>query len=181
MAKQIEGTVATSAGMFLLWNPDRFQSVIDYDTWETELLEDEDIERHIADGSVVPITIGADGAFAMVIRVGSAAEPAALTEREIRYLTTSSEPYVLGSDGRACLTGIEDVRSDPGSNSLSFALPSGRWSVTVHLIAWDDEPGARDATGEPGPNALPDFVLLLTPETSPPVPYRTEVETFASR
>lgn len=178
MPDQIEGTVATNAGMFLLWSPEQFKSVVDYDTWEAELLEDEDIARHIASGSAVPINIGSDGAFTMLVRIGREGEPASLTERERRHLVVSSEPYLLVSSGRAALTGLEDVRSDPYPEALTFPLPPGRWIATVHIIAWDEEPGAKDAAGNPTLNALPDFVVLLMPETGPPVSYRQEVMTF---
>ena len=39
--------MATDAGMFGLWAPAAFGDIVDYDTWESELLEDEDIVRHI--------------------------------------------------------------------------------------------------------------------------------------
>ncbi|KUN65061.1 hypothetical protein AQJ46_28560 [Streptomyces canus] len=36
---------------------------MDYDTWDPQLGEDEDVERHIRTGSLVPINIRSDGAF----------------------------------------------------------------------------------------------------------------------
>lgn len=49
----------------------------------------------------------------------------------------------------------------------------GRYAVRVTLVAWDDEPGARDSDGNPVPTALPDFVVQIRSET-----YRTEAATF---
>jgi hypothetical protein len=151
---------------------------VDYDTWETELLEDADIRRHVAAGSAVPIYIGSDGAFQMVVRVGSGDIPPVLSEREARYEEVRSEPYLLVSDGVAYLTGIEYVIAGPVETGLTVPLPAGRWSVVVSLIAWEDEPGARNASGEPGPQALSDFVLLIAPEGEGPQSYRQSIETF---
>lgn len=175
---EVRGTVATNAGMFLLWNPEQVARVVDYDSWESELLEDEDIGRHVAAGSAIPINIGADGAFEMVVRVGSGETPASLTEREARYLTISSDAYLFSSDGVARLTGIEDVGIGSPNAGLRASVPAGRWSVAVNLIAWDEEPGARDSSGNPGHGALPDFVLLLTPARTGKYAYRQELATF---
>jgi hypothetical protein len=40
--------------MLVLWDSQRFEAVVDYDTWEDELLEGEDIVRHIQAGALVP-------------------------------------------------------------------------------------------------------------------------------
>ena len=49
-------TLRTDAGMHVLWDRYHFPGVVDYPTWESELVEDENIERrHIAMGHIVPI------------------------------------------------------------------------------------------------------------------------------
>jgi hypothetical protein len=170
------GAVRTDSGMFMLWNPARFQQVVDYPTWERELLEDTDIERHIAARSLVPIGIGVGGSFGFTARAGSASAPATLDERELQYLVVSSEPYGLDSDGRAWLTGIEEVSHDP-VNGLTVEIPAGTWSVVVNLIDWQAEPGSTSSDGVPTPTALPDFVVLLN-RADQAGPFRQAVATF---
>ena len=49
----------------------RFAQVVDDDSWEPELLE-ESVARQVGGGHLVPITIGFDGAFQMLVRIGVA-------------------------------------------------------------------------------------------------------------
>ncbi|MEV7091822.1 hypothetical protein AB0M80_03190 [Amycolatopsis sp. NPDC051045] len=84
------GVMATDAGMFGLWSPASFGDIVDYDTWESALLEDDDITRHILAGAFVPVNIGSDGAFQVLARVGSVSTIADLTPRERQYLLVSS-------------------------------------------------------------------------------------------
>ncbi|WP_432824446.1 hypothetical protein [Dactylosporangium sp. CA-092794] len=173
----VTGVVATDAGMFGLWVPASFDNVVDYSTWEAELLENEDIVRHIVGGAFVPVNIEGDGAFGFGVRVGSASGPARLTERERRYVLVASEPYLLMTTGDAMLSGIEHVRAE-ADVGLAVPLPAGRWSVTISLIEWEAEPGQRDDAGAPAPTALPDFTLLINPEDGAAGGYRINLHTF---
>jgi hypothetical protein len=166
MAAFLGGVYATDSGMLCVWNPDPFASVVDYDTWEPELCEDEDILRHIKAGSLVPVGIhhGLDGAFGVHLRVGDAEQPAELTEREAEYILGQSEPYRFRSTGRLCLSGLEHVEGQPGRQVGCVPVPDGEYAVRVYLIAWDDEPGMKDRRGRPKPGALPDFVVLANPK-----------------
>ena len=157
------GTIWTDAGMFALWDQASFRQVVDYDTWRPKLEEDEDIGRHIAAGSFVPINVGSDGAVKVTVRVGGAAEPPELTARERNYLLVSSEPYLLVSSGAAWISGIEHVDATP-NQGVHVAVAQGRWSVQVSVIDWVEEPGSEDAEGRPTADALADFVVLLAPE-----------------
>jgi hypothetical protein len=169
---------ATDAGMHALWNPSRFTGITDYETWEHALLEDDDISRRVRAGELVPVSIGGDGAFQFLVRVGTASQPAALTSRETQYLLASSQPYLYLSDGTARLTGLEHVCGDPGPATPSLTVPAGPNAVTIHLIDWDAEPGARDDQGKPASAALPDFVVLISPEETMGNGYRTTLQTF---
>jgi hypothetical protein len=160
--------------MWLFWQPEAFSDVHDYDTWSPELEDDPDIARHIELGDCVPINIGQDMAAAFIVRVPEAGGIAELTEREATYLVVSSQPYLFVSHGSALLTGIEGVMG--GLPQADVNLTAGRWAVTVHLIAWDDEPGAK-AGDDPGPDALPDFILLVN-RADDVQPFRGEVSTF---
>ena len=180
MSGDVTATVSTDAGMWLLWRPEAFASVRDYDSWSEELEDDEDISRHVREGDCVPITIGQDMAAAFVVRVARSgvllrkAVAASLTQRESDYLFLSSEPYLLVSNGSAVLTSIEGVVG--GRDQTQVVLPAGRWSVTVHLVEWDQEPGAL-VDGKPGPNALPDFVVLVE-QARPEQEFRQSLEAF---
>ncbi len=126
MAAFLSGVYATDSGTLCVWNPDAFVGVRDYDTWEQELCDDEDILQHIEAGSLVPVGIhhGMDGAFGVVLRVGDADQPAKLTERETKYLRGKSEPYLFKSSGRLCLSGLEHVEGQPGSSIACVPIPA---------------------------------------------------------
>jgi hypothetical protein len=174
---EITEALATDAGLFGLWSPTSFHDIVDYETWEDALLDDEDMVRHVVSGAFVPINIGGDGAYQFVVRVGSASAPAGLTERERPYLAVASEPYLFVATAGAVISGIEHVGDDPDIG-LRVSLEPGRWRVTVALIDWAAEPGQRDDDGAPRPGALPDFVVLINPETGDDHGYRTKAETF---
>ncbi|MBI1325450.1 hypothetical protein GC170_19980 [bacterium] len=168
----------TDAGMHCLWNEAAFEGVSDYDSWEKELLNDADIRRHIAAGHFVPLNIGSDGVMSIEIRRGTSETPAALNEREERYVIVASEPYLLRSTGRIGVSGIEHIEVPAGEIVGLLDLPAGDYAVRVHLIGWDEEPGMSTDDG-PAPDALADYVVLIDPATGDE-PFRTELETFPS-
>ena len=178
MNLQLRGAFRTDSGMFGVWDSKHFSDINGYDDWEEEFLEDVDIQRHITAGHFVPINIHSDGAFEFEVRVGTTESPSELSSREKQYLTVSSRAYLFRSTGELNISGIEFVEATPGSNVGKLQIPSGDHTVTVHLIAWDEEPGARDAQGNPTAQALPDFVILLNQSDSTAQSYRTEVQTF---
>jgi hypothetical protein len=169
-------TTATDAGLFALWNPGRFGRVVDYDSWAASLLEDGDIAARAGDGDLVPISISRDGVFRFLVRIGEKKVPR-LTEREQQYVTASSKPYLFGSDGVAHLSGIEYVSAAPPPATAAIGLPEGRYGVTIHLLDWAAEPGARDAAGKPAQDALPDVVVLVSPAPDDGT-FRTAARTF---
>ena len=171
-------TVATDAGMLALWDPQSFTGIVDYDTWDLQLGEDEDVQRHIRAGSLVPVNIRSDGAFGVLVRIGAPDRPVRLTERESRYRLVSSGTYLFCSSGRLWLSGVEAVGAEAWPGTVRFDLPAGRYSVVIHLIAWEDEDGSVNEDGTPSPAALPDFVVLVAPAGPEQEAFRTDVETF---
>ncbi|MGK5741244.1 hypothetical protein [Micromonospora sp. URMC 103] len=169
--------MATDAGMQVLWTPDPFTSVVDYDSWEEALIEDADILRHVVAGQLVPINLG-DAAFEFVVRVGDADQSAELTERERTQLLVTSDPYLIISGEKLYLTGLEHVSATPDDQALRVTAPAGRYAVTVNLIDWESEPGSQTPSGDPALHALPDFVLLLNPAASPEATYRRSLQTL---
>jgi hypothetical protein len=177
---ETEFVAVTDAGMHAIWDPSRFPGVIDYQTWEHALLDDENITRCVQAGELVPINIRSDGAFQFLVRVGARRQVPALTSRERHHLVVSSQPYLYLSCGDARLTGLEHICADPDPSAPTLTIPAGPHAVTIHVIDWRAEPGALDDRGEPTSGALPDFVVLITPEdaTGSGNRYRTRVETF---
>jgi hypothetical protein len=174
-AWEVTRAIRTSAGMFGLWQPERFIGVTSLDAWENEVSEDAALLRHIEAGAFVPINIGADGAFQFTVRGGSSG--VGLTERERQYVLVSSQPYLLISNGTVSLGGLEAVGSYTGVDPVQLPLGKGRYSVRASLIDWKAEPGFSQPDGEPTANALSDFVIEVREEVGTEV-YRSSVETF---
>ena len=170
---QLRADLATDSGMLCVWDAQPFSGITDYDSWEKELCEDEDIIRHIQAGHFVPLNLG-DGAFAVELRQGS---PDSMNEREREYLLVPSRPYLLNSTGRILISGLEHVGTDPRS-FLDLELAPGRYTVHVQLIDWTEEPGAKDANGNPTPNALPDMIVFIHSTGQEASDYRQDLETF---
>lgn len=170
------GLHSTDAGMHCIWDPSAFDSVVDYDTWAHELLNDRDIERHVVAGHFVPLNIGDDGAMEVEVRSGTADQIAALTDREAKYLIVKSEPYLFRTNGQACVSGIEHVAVPPTLPVGTIEMLPGEYAAVVHLIAWDEEPGMQTDEG-PAEGALPDYIVLINP-TLGVGKFRTELHTF---
>jgi len=170
------GIYPTASGMHCLWDQATFAGVSDYDSWGRELLNDSDIERHIAAGHLVPLNIGSDGAMEVEVRIGAPGEAAKLTDREATYLVVQSEPYRLRAAGPVAVSGLEHVAIPLGRKGGTIPLPPGEYAVTAHLIAWDEEPGMQTDNG-PAAGALPDYLILINPAAAGEQ-YRTAVRTF---
>jgi hypothetical protein len=174
---EVAMTAVTDAGLFALWNPSRFSHVTDYSSWDASLGDDADVARHARAGDLVPIDLDADGAFGFLVRADTT-RAVTLTEREQLYVTASSKPYLLLGEGTAHLSGIEYVSAAPPPATPAIGLPEGRYCVTVHLIDWAAESGARDPSGKPADGALPDVVVLLGPAPEDGR-FRTTTRTFS--
>ena len=157
--------------MLSVWCSRPFASVNGYDAWEQYV--NDRLEDAIANGELVPVNIGTDGAWGVRVAVA----PDGLTEREGTYAVVTSEPYLLVvSGGEACLSGIEAV-GDPAFAALRIPLADGRYAVRTTIVAWNEEPGALAADGRPTTSALSDFVVQIAPELGDEK-YRTKEVTF---
>lgn len=178
--RRIRKTLLTDSGMWAVWEPAYFPGIVDYDSWEKELLEDADIIRHIRAGAFVPINLHFDGAYDFELRIGTFAEPAELSQREKDLLTVSSLLYKLNVHGQIYVSGLEYI-GEVIEEELTACLAASRgtYAVSVHMIEWDKEEGAKDGNGQPGPNALPDFVILANPVADvSDIEYSQSLETF---
>ncbi len=166
---ETSGFVLTDAGMLALWDTAWFSDIVDYDSWELRLLDQEEMTGHITAGAIVPVKVGGEGGgWAVLVRVGTPAEPAGLTGRETRYEIAAGGPYLLISTGEVRFSGLEAVGADLLDGCLAPVLPSGRYAVGVHRLDWTAEPDSRKESGEPMPHALTDFVVLVNPERGHP-------------
>ena len=69
MITRLRRAYATDSGMYAIWEPTAFSGVHDYATWEEQLLNDPDIERHIGAGHFVPINVHSDGISEIEVRI----------------------------------------------------------------------------------------------------------------
>jgi hypothetical protein len=170
---EIKAAVRTESGMLAMWDAEPFADVVDYETWEDELCLDDDIQRHVRAGALVPININSDGAFEVLVRYGTSPE---LTDRETEHLVVTSDPYLLVSSGAVRLSGVEHVGWV--EDVVELAVGEGEHEVVLHIIDWAAEAGSTTENGDPSPHALPDFVALVSPATESDGPYRDEIVTF---
>jgi hypothetical protein len=168
----ISRIVRTNAGICALWRPESFDFE-EFEDWEDWATEDRNLIASAASGLFVPINVGGDGVFQIVVRWG---RDAGLTALEQRCLLVVSEPYLVVSQGRLVLGGLEDVGDAEFASSNSIEIAAGRYAVSVNLIDWKADPASVDASGKPTENALPDFVVVV--ESASGGPYRTAVKTF---
>jgi hypothetical protein len=157
--------LGTAAGMHALWQPELFQ----YDSGAAPRPApgEHELRRYVAQGALVPINLGLDGGWQFLVRCATGALPARLTERERAYLYLSSAPYRIICRSYLLLSGVEHVGPQAfgtmdGSAALRVDLPTGEYSVTVHVIDVAADPDALDERGEVTAGAPPDFVILIS-------------------
>jgi hypothetical protein len=165
---EIRAVLPTDSGMHALWGRDHFPNIVDYDSWEPELLDDEDIERHIRSGHLVPINIHSDGAFAFTMRTDTVATPS-LTADERRRVVRESEPYRFVSTGNVDCSGIEYIAGAPPEDGLvaTAALDAGEYGAKVFLMDYDD-------VGDKTDNH-PDFIVVIGPLSTANCRLRAEI------
>jgi hypothetical protein len=165
-------TLSTDSGMLGIWNYSSFKHINDYDSWENELCDDEDIQKPIHDSRFIPLNLG-DGVFKVEVRIDS---PENMSPREKEYLLVPSKPYKLKSTGLICVSGLEHISEDTKQNVLKLDLKKKDYTVYINLIDWNQEPGALNPNGGPTENALPDMLVFITENHENE--YRTDIETF---
>lgn len=73
----------------------------------------------------------------------------------------------MTSPGVVYLGGLEESGDLPGRETNRIELPTGRYSVVVHLVDWKADPGSVGEDGRPREGALPDFVVEVHVEAEP--------------
>jgi hypothetical protein len=138
--------VRTDAGMLSVWCPRPFASVNGYGAWEQYV--NDRLQDAIANGELVPVNIGSDGAWGVRVAIA----PDGLTERDRAYAVVTSEPCLLVvSGGEGCLIGIEAV-GDPSMRGSPHSARgrSLRGSVNDRGVEW----GARGARRRWAPDGV---------------------------
>ena len=172
---ELKKDLNTNSGMWALWDYETYKNVDDYEKWEPLFCEDEDIETQIENKAFVPINIFEDGCRSFVLKIDEE-----LNEREKTYMCVKSEEYLFYSKGKAILSGIDAVNTElADEDAIIIDLPEGYYSVSVFLLAWDEEPGAYCKNGEISPNALSDFVVVLKSNAEEKGVYRKKINTFS--
>ena len=166
-------TYHTDSGMLGIWDYESFKNIHDYDSWDVELCEDEDILRNIKKKAFIPLNLG-DGVFEVEIRIG----PNNFSNREKEYLLVPSHPYSLKTSGKVCVSGLEHVSGDLDDSISTIELNSGEYVVQINLIDWNQEPGAVDDEGGPTDIALPDMIVFIDKYDNSNIQFREEIETF---
>ncbi|MEV0897243.1 hypothetical protein [Actinoplanes sp. NPDC049802] len=168
---ELSRVVRTNAGLCAMWQPESFDFA-EFEDWEDWVTDHSNVADAIRNGLLVPLNVGGDGVWQILVRWG---ENPRLAESEQRVLLVSSEPYLVVSKGRLELGGLEDVgETSPKDNVIPVG--EGRFQVEAHLIDWKADPGSVDPSGKPAAAALPDFVVLIRPDAGGP--YRTEISSF---
>jgi hypothetical protein len=145
--------------MLGIWRTSTFGHMTDQDQWRADVADDHALAAQIAAGAFVPINVGGNGTFRVLVR--GADSPGRFVKRERTYLLASSEPYLLISDGALELGGIECVGGLAGGETTAIPLDSGRYGVVVHSLDWQAEPGSHTANGEPSRRALADLLVEI--------------------
>lgn len=94
------------------------------------------------------------------------------------YLLVPSQPYLLTTSGKVCISGLEHVSRVLDDGISVIELSPGQYVVQINLIDWNQEPGAVGDDGNPTDIALPDMIVFISDIISPNMAYRTEIETF---
>lgn len=165
----------TASGMWGVWNYDTYKHIDDYDKWEPVFCEDEDIVKQIENHSFVPVNIFEDGCCSFTVKIDEE-----ISDRETKYVCVQSEEYLFKSTGKVVVSGIDkiDQKINP-DKVLILDMPEGYYSVKVHLLSWDEEPGAYLDNGDVSPDALSDFVIIIKSDADPDGNYRTKINTFS--
>jgi hypothetical protein len=168
----IHAVLPTDSGMHGIWDPQAFKNVCSQAVWEKSFIENRDIEVFIKAGSFVPMYVHSDGAPLIHVRIARNNAKAALLTSEKQYVAKESDEYLFVSTGALAVSGIEYIGRLAPMAAKMTPLGVGRWSVRVVEM---NAPHSPDGKSSPD---VPDFVVLVNPESSPAANYRQSVETF---
>ncbi|MDR1284822.1 MAG: hypothetical protein LBJ88_01315 [Campylobacteraceae bacterium] len=103
---ELKKVLDTSAGMWCVWNPGIGKGIISYEKWEEKLIENKNLIKLIQEKLFVPINLNTDGAFEFTVRIN---DSDISTQREKSCFVTSSNNYIIESNGLIYISGIEYI------------------------------------------------------------------------
>ena len=159
----MRGMCVVTSGMCGLWDSTHFPMVYDEESWYDALGDDSEVVRHTVGGYFVPVRLNTPGVFEYEVRWGTATEPADLSERERGLLAVSSRKYLFRSSGGLCFGDYRHLEAVASDKVGYLELPAGEYVAQIHILAWDDEPGAEDERGHRNDGTLPDLLIVLNP------------------
>lgn len=164
--------------MLGLWDYNHFPMIYNEATWERTMADERSLRHQVAGGYFVPIRVLGDGPWDMEVRVGTAAAPARLTEREHRLVKAASRDYLYRASSFVCFGGMEKVESWPPTEVGVIDVDSGEYVANIHWLDWELEPDVVGPRGQRSPDALPDFVVLLNPYGGGEMDWDLGIDTF---
>ena len=152
-------TIGTDVAALLLFHPDdlahRHDHPIAWNTYDFAYGVD------AAEGRLVAFFTGSDGGYAVRLTTDG------LSWRERQWSVASWTFRYRVRHGRVlldntdALPGEERMIDAPAFPESWFELANGDYAVTVHAIAWHEEPGDIDANGCQNPDSLPNYVVAF--------------------
>jgi len=153
--------VGTDVATWFLFHPDDLAHRRDdpLDWWAYDFA----VRKEFAAGALVAVETGSDGGYTVRCTDGS------LSEREGRYRVAvctfrlrvrHGRLYLDGGDALPCAEAQDRPEDHP---DRWIAVANGAYRVTVHAIAWYEDPDALNAHGAVADDALPDYVAVFAP------------------
>jgi len=173
--KESKKVLDTRSGMWCIWNPKIAKGVNSYEDWEEKFYEDDSLLELIKEKLFVPINLQNNGALEFIIRI---APQKTLSEREAKYLLTTSNNYLIESDGILNVSGIEYIEETINESHVAeVETAQNIYLVSIDIIDWKKEPGMTKEDGTPANGALPDLIVHLnTPSNDAVISHK--IETF---
>ncbi|MGH9972204.1 MAG: LON peptidase substrate-binding domain-containing protein [Pyrinomonadaceae bacterium] len=118
------------------------------------------VRREFAAGTLVGVTTGGDGGFSVRLT------DQGLTQRENKYAVKSQSFRLRVRHGRLLIDGGYVLPSEYGESAAEdspdwIKVQNRDYRVTVHALAWYEEPGAVDHEGSATKNALTAYVAVF--------------------
>jgi len=120
------------------------------------------IAREFSAGRLIAVGTGSDGGYTVRFTDGGLSpreETYALDARVFRLRVRHGRLYVDGGDGLPYEGRLDNPEDYP---DRWITIADGTYQVTVHVLAWDEEPGALATGGQSTADALPSYVAVFT-------------------
>ncbi len=153
-------SVGTDVAAWFLFHPDDLAHRADdpLDWWAHDFA----VAREFVAGTLVAVGTGSDGGYTVRFTDGGLSpreETYALAARVFRLRVRYGRLYFDGGDGLPYEGRLDNPEDYP---DCWVAVANGVYQVTVHVLAWDEDPDALAAGGQDSADALPSYVAVFT-------------------